>query len=205
MVKRGTKIQSKGAPKGSVKLEDYLKHRGWRRWIIRLGWVGVLGVLIVVDHQGWLLYRGGDWQRYEGLWARVVKVVDGDTLELAVGDGESQVTRVRLWGVDTPELGRLGSGRANQPYALEASEYARGKAQGQRIRVRLERHQTRGKYGRLLAYVQLPDGSYLNEVLLVAGLAKSDDRFSHRWVERYELLEQQARYDKVGLWGQAGD
>jgi len=50
------------------------------------------------------------------------------------------------------------------------------------------------------AHVILDDGTTLNERLLAAGLARADDRFSHQWDERYLLIEDQARKEKVGMW-----
>ena len=40
----------------------------------------------------------------------------------------------------------------------------------------------------------------LNEELLAAGLARADSYSSHRHVERFAMLEMQAKYDHVGLW-----
>ena len=47
----------------------------------------------------------GDRQLYNDQTFTVVKVVDGDTLDLNVADhkADRKHTRVRLWGVDTPE------------------------------------------------------------------------------------------------------
>ena len=73
-------------------------------------------------------------------------------------------------------------------------------AQGQVIKLTIEPHQLRGRFGRLLGFVELPDGTMLNEQLLIAGLARADDRFSHRFLERFALLELQAKRERVGLW-----
>jgi len=59
---------------------------------------------------------------------------------------------------------------------------------------------TRGKYGRLLAYVQLPDGRFLNEVLVAEGFAYADLRFRHIFYHKYPRLEASARSRKKGLW-----
>ncbi len=66
--------------------------------------------------------------------------------------------------------------------------------------VRLEAHRLRGRYGRLLAYIVLPDGTVLNERLLSEGLAQADDRWPHRDMDRYRQLEDQAKREKRGLW-----
>ena len=46
----------------------------------------------------------------------------------------------------------------------------------------------------------LPDGRVLNEQLLAVGLARADGRFSHRWVGRFELIQQRAQDEALGLW-----
>lgn len=172
-----------------------------RRLIKRWGLVGVvvvLAVLLLADRWGVLLYGGADGTRYDRRVFRVAAVIDGDTLDLDVADGRSSTTRVRLWGIDTPELAR--DGRLAQPGAEAARRRVGELAFGRSVTVRLEAHRLRGRYGRLLAYVMLPDGTVLNERLLSEGLARADDRWPHREVQRYDQLEDQARREGRGLW-----
>ena len=189
---------------------QYLRDRRRRRM---LGWAlgaVVLGGLVVADQKGWLLYKGSEIGRYDAKRFRVTLVVDGDTLDIvAIGPatrvGPDRLTRVRLWGVDTPELAKRDEGRIispAQPLAQEATAFTTRLAQGQVVKLAIEPHQLRGRFGRLLAFVELPDGTMLNEQLLMAGLARADDRFSHRFLERFALLEFQAKRDRVGLWSQ---
>ena len=92
--------------------------------------------------------------------SRVVRVVDGDTVRLA-GLGP-----VRLIGIDTPEVfgGRECFGR-------QASAFAkRSLAPGAPVRYRVGAER-RDRYGRLLAYVYLPDGRLFNELLAERGYA----------------------------------
>lgn len=183
-----------------VPLRRYLARRlAWRRWGVVITGV-VLAVLVAMDRAGYLLDQGGDWGRYEGKTFRVTRVIDGDTLELAVPDGTFPVTRVRLWGIDTPELARQDTGRPAEPFADEAAAYVRSLCRGQKVTLSLEPHRLRGRYGRLLAFVVLPDGKILNEQLLTVGLARVDNRFSHRWMQRFEFVQEQARHEGVGLW-----
>lgn len=182
-------------------LGRYLSHRrAARRWQIVIAGVWVAG-LIAADRGGYLFGRGGDWGRYEGKMFQVTRVIDGDTLEIAVPDGAKPVTRIRLWGVDTPELAKQGAGRSAEPFADEAAAFVRGLCRGQKVRLSLEPHRLRGRYGRLLAFVALPDGTVLNEQLLAVGLARVEGRFSHRWMQRFELIEQRAQDEALGLWG----
>lgn len=155
-------------------------------------------VLFWLDRQGGLLYAGADGTRYDGQRFRVVAVVDGDTVDLGVGDGGKPTTRVRLWGIDTPEVGRRG--QRSEPGADDATDRVRVLALGQTVTVSLEPHRIRDRYGRLLAFLELPDGSVLNEKLLIEGLAHSDGRWPHRHVERYARLQEQAEFEGRGLW-----
>ena len=158
----------------------------------------VLAIAILADRSGWGFYQGSDLSRYDGQRFRVAGVIDGDTLDLAVADGDRPTTRVRLWGVDTPEAAR--DGRPAEPFAENATQRVRELAYGTTVAVTLEPHRPRGRYGRLLAYITLADGSVLNERLLAEGLARADDRWPHRAMGRYTQLQAQARHEGWGLW-----
>ena len=181
--------------------EEFLHRlRRRRRASVTLA-VMVFAALVVADRVGWLPPRGGELARYDGGRFRVLRVIDGDTLDIDAADGEYAATRVRLWGIDAPERAWPEQGRQAQPLADEAAVFARGLCAGRTVILRLESHQFRDRYGRLLAYVELADGTSLNERMLIEGLATADPRFPHRHVQRYALLEKQARYEKRGLWG----
>lgn len=158
----------------------------------------LLVAVFLADRWGLLVYGGADAARYDGRTFNVVAVIDGDTLDLDAPDGRHATTRVRLWGINTPERAR--DGRPAQAGADAATERANALAYGQAVTVRLEPHRLRGKYGRLLAYVVLPDGTVLNERLLSEGLARADDRWPHRDMDRYAQLEDQAQREGRGLW-----
>lgn len=157
--------------------------------------------LFLADRWGLLVYGGADAARYDGRSFQVVAVIDGDTLDLDAPDGRHATTRLRLWGVDTPEAAY--DARPAEPGAAAATQRTAELAYGQSVTVRLEPHRLRGRYGRLLAYVILPDGTVLNERLLSEGLARADDRWPHRDVDRYAQLEAQAQREGRGLWGES--
>lgn len=144
--------------------------------------------------------RAQDFEKYHKKAFTVVKVVDGDTLDINIPDGKFNTTRVRLLGVDTPETKHPEKGPMY--FGQEATGFATELAFGKQVTVYLEAARTRGYYGRLLAYVQLPDGSMLNEVLLTEGLAYADLRFDHSFYHKYEQLQAAARSRKTGLWEQ---
>lgn len=131
---------------------------------------------------------------------RVIRAIDGDTLLVDVPDGfmATEFTRVRLWGVDCPEIGRNGA--ASQPFAVESMNLAQDLAANVRVTLVIEPHRVRDDYDRLLAHVELPDGSGLAERLLAAGMARNETRWRHGRMADFVRIEDQARKSRVGLW-----
>jgi len=115
--------------------------------------------------------------------ARVASVHDGDTLRLEGGQ------RVRLWGIDAPEL--------KQAYGVQARDHLAHLVEGRAVV--LQPH-GEDRYGRLLAVVVVA-GRSVNEDLLSAGLAWWFKKYTPGEV-RYEQLEARARARRVGLWAQ---
>ena len=125
--------------------------------------------------------------------AVVERAVDGDTVVLVGGE------RVRYIGVDTPELHHPR--KPVQPYAREAMEFNRRLVEGEKVRLELDVEQ-RDKYGRLLAYVFLEDGRFVNAELLKEGYAQLLTIPPNvRYVDLFTGLQKQAREAKRGLWG----
>jgi len=165
---------------------------------------------IWLDHnligRGWQLpakseeqAKASDLEKYHGKTFTAVNVIDGDTFDIEIPDGQSERTRIRLLGIDTPEAYSEQSGVIY--FGSEAAEFTKKLALGKSVAVYLDSpNPTRGKYGRLLAYVKLPDGGFLNEVLLTEGCAYADTRFSHSFYNKYKQLQSRARSGKKGLW-----
>jgi micrococcal nuclease len=140
-----------------------------------------------------------EYGKYHDKVFRVARVVDGDTVDLDVADGNHRFTRVRLWGVDTPEVA-IG-GRPPMHFGPEASAYAKTVLQGQSVRVTLLRGRHRDKYGRLLGYLRLADDDVtFNERLVSTGHGYADWRFEHPHKERFLKAERLARRSRIGLW-----
>lgn len=166
-----------------------------------MGAVIVIALLIAADQRGWLLVRNADdLGAYHGMAARVTHVVDGDTIDIALRDAmnSTDTTRIRLWGIDCPELAHFD--QPEQPWAKEARALALRMAEGAEVRLFLEPQRPRDAYGRVLAHVELLDGRSLNEALLEAGLARADDRWAHLRLTRYAQVELAARRAGVGVW-----
>lgn len=142
--------------------------------------------------------KASDLEKYNAKIFAVVNVIDGDTLDLDIPDGQSEYTRIRLLGIDAPE----NNPESGQMYfAEEATEFARKCALRKQVEIYLDQpNKTRGLYGRLLVYVKLPDGRFLNEVLLSEGFVYADPRFRHSLYNKYKQIESRARAGNKGLW-----
>ncbi len=100
--------------------------------------------------------------------ARVVRVIDGDTLIVQVGIwfGQSVVEHIRIAGIDAPEMkGRCPS---EIDAARAARQYVAGLVGGGAVELRDVR---REKYGRALASV-IAGGVDVGEALLREGLVR---------------------------------
>ncbi len=139
-----------------------------------------------------------DFVKYQAKVFGVINVVAGDTIDIDIPDGKYAHTRIHLVGINTPETKNDETGTMH--FGTEAAEFTKELALGKKVTVYLEEHRTRGYYGRLLAYVQLPDGRFLNEVLVAEGYAYADTQFHHSFYHKYQQLEAAARNQKKGLW-----
>ena len=140
-----------------------------------------------------------DRKRYHEQTFAVVEVVDGDTLDIDAADGERPTTRIRLIGVDTPETKHPTVGPMY--FGQEATAFTRQSAEGRRVVILLDTVSAeRDRYGRLLAYVTLPDGRILNEELIRGGFGYADLRFEHGRFDDFVRLMDAAMEQKAGLW-----
>ena len=143
--------------------------------------------------------RASDLEMYHGETFTVVNVIDGDTLDIDIPDSRNEHTRIRLLGIDSPETKSEHSGVMY--FGPQAADFTKITVLGKSVAVYLDApNPTRGKYGRLLAYVKLPDGGFLNELLLTKGYAYADTRFSHSFYNKYKQLQSRAKSSKKGLW-----
>ena len=138
---------------------------------------------------------------------QVRTVIDGDTVIMtATSDAKTPDGRnlsgetVRLLGVDAPEIARPPDRMESDCWGEESRTEARNLMQGVTVTLEFGSNDYRDGYGRLLAYIVLPDGSVANEVLIENGSARSYQRYQHRYRSRYEALEQQARSRNLGVW-----
>ena len=159
----------------------------------------LLALSAFLDQAGVFHYAGNDWRAFDHKQFVVTHVADGDTLTVrAPGGGEE--TRVRLIGVDAPELHSRDDGNRADFWAADARDYLKQRAAGQDVTLRLEQTNTRDRYKRLLAYVYVGDSHNLNLDLVRDGHAYADRRFPHSMRAQFERAEGEARRAKRGLW-----
>lgn len=122
----------------------------------------------------------------------VTRVIDGDTIELETG------SKVRYIGMDTPET--VDPDKPVQCFGKEASERNKELVEGKRVQLVKDISET-DRYGRLLRYVYLPDGTMVNLELVQEGYARvetipPDVKYSSIFI----VALREARLAKRGLW-----
>lgn len=132
--------------------------------------------------------------------AKVLKVVDGDTIEVEYL-GEKK--KLRYIGIDTPET--VDPNRPVGCYGREASKENKRIVEGKEVILEKDVSNT-DRFGRLLrlVYLKLDDGNllFINDYLVRQGFAQvstypPDVKFS----EQFIAAQKEARDNKRGLWG----
>lgn len=96
----------------------------------------------------------------QGTPAQVTHIVDGDTIDVTL---DGQTVRVRYILINTPERG--------QPFADEATAANRALVEGQTVYLLKDVSET-DRYDRLLRYVYLANGLFVNAELVRQGMAQ---------------------------------
>jgi len=125
----------------------------------------------------------------------VSAVVDGDTLKVKSGADESTV---RLLGIDSPEL----SGGGTECFAENSKQRLEELTKDKTVQLTVDESQgDKDKYDRLLRYVQLEDGTKVNEKMLYGGFAYEytyDKPYEQQKI--FKATESEAKNAKRGLW-----
>jgi len=128
---------------------------------------------------------------------RVKWVDDGDTILLQDG------RRIRYIGINAPEKAHHIPGKrkkAAEPFANKASEANQKLVSGQRLRLEFDAEH-HDRYGRVLAYVFLEDGTLVNETMVSSGLAYCLPRDpNNRYGRRLLKAQQKAMTAGKGIW-----
>jgi micrococcal nuclease len=125
--------------------------------------------------------------------ATVERVSDGDTVMLRFPDGRRR--RTRLIGIEAPELHIPDLGQ-------QAAAFAKQLLDGQPVDVEQD-VEKRDRYGRLLAYLWLADGSMVNVTSVREGYAQPFTKSPNvRYAALFRRCGQEAREEGRGLWRQ---
>jgi len=131
-----------------------------------------------------------------GLSVKVIRVVDGDTIDVCCVAGKRET--IRYIGVNTPETRHPAKGV--EPYGKEAAEANHKLVAGKAVHVEFD-VQERDRNGRLLAYVYLGDGTFVNATLVEGGYAQVMTVPPNvKYQELFLKLQQEARTASRGLW-----
>ncbi len=128
----------------------------------------------------------------------VVKVVDGDTLTIAI-DGTNE--SVRLIGIDTPET--KDPRKPVQCFGQEATNKMTELVSGKQVMLEADAVSgERDRYGRLLRYVRTPDGTFVNLELVKQGYAHeyTYSNQSYKYQAEFKQAQAYAQEHKLGLW-----
>ena len=121
-------------------------------------------------------------------------VFDGDTIDVAT------VGRVRLLGIDAPEIGRGFDTPA--PFGPEARARLIALVLRRWVRLEYEGAAT-DVYHRRLAYVLTEDGQFVNAVLVREGLARVSARTALARLRELQRAQAEAQASRRGIWGGA--
>ncbi|MEE8380535.1 MAG: thermonuclease family protein [Thermodesulfobacteriota bacterium] len=111
---------------------------------------------------------------------KVAKVIEGTTLVLSNGK------KVHLIGVDT---------------SVQAEDFIRNRAVGKEVKLEYDRQKIDGG-GRMLAYVYLLDGTFINAELIKQGYARSNKKLLFKYSKVFEQHEMEARRKRKGIWSE---
>lgn len=129
--------------------------------------------------------------------ARVSRVVDGDTIKILTSYGEDTI---RLIGIDSPET--LDPRKPVQCFGNEATREMIKLVWGKNIQLEADSTQgERDKYGRLLRFIFLEDGTPINKTMIERGYAfEYTYAAPYKYRDEYIAAEEYARTNQLGLW-----
>ena len=140
-----------------------------------------------------------------------VKAVDGDGIIVKDIFNNSE-EEIRFLGIDAPEIKQCNKliqderethiagqllmmlGRKSLNFLIELIP------PGTKLTVKTESKESSDIYGRTLAYVYLPDGRCVNEIMVAEGYAKPYSRFYCSELANYQILNMKAKNEKKGLY-----
>ena len=154
--------------------------------------------VVFISQTGWLKDAGQTAQQNNPGLYTVNHYVDGDTIAVNMN---GSVEIIRFIGVDTPETHKPNT--PVQCYGPDAAAHTK-QVISKFGKVRLEADPldtNRDRYGRLLRYVYLPDGTLLDEQIIKQGFGFAYLSFPFSKKVQFAADQTAARTAKLGLWG----
>jgi micrococcal nuclease len=171
--------------------------RYWQRHKLKLVVLAFIFIAVIISQSGWLGQASQTAQQNNpGLYS-VNHYVDGDTISV---DMNGSVETVRFIGVDTPETHKPNT--PVQCYGPEAAAHTKQViSQYGKVRLQADPLDTnRDRYGRLLRYVYLPDGTLLDEQIITQGYGFAYLSFPFSKKDQFAADQLAAQTAKLGLW-----
>lgn len=137
-------------------------------------------------------------QLQENTWYKVSKITDGDTFYVTTSSSEKY--KIRLIGIDAPETRNVGVKVRKEYFGTEAKIFVTQLLKNKKVKLTFDVQKT-DRYGRVLAYVYLENGVFLNQYLVENGFAVvATFPPNVKFVEVFTKAEKSARNKKLGLW-----
>lgn len=167
------------------------------KWTTRLAYmvVALIALIATLDHLGVFRSTPPEGIADQTPLTTNAKTSDGDTIEATLN---GRRIRIRLIGVDAAEL-NLPDGPPDY-WAEEATAFVRSHVEGRDVRLQFKPSERHDAYGRVLAYIILPNGENLNLKLIAEGHAKAHRRFPHPLSKEFEAAEAKAKARRLGRW-----
>ncbi len=183
------------------------------KWTLKAG--GTVIVLVLIGYFFWsyVIPKLSEHEQRQKESYVVKRVIDGDTFELDGKDENGKYLRVRLLGIDTPEKFESGkldkdaerSGKDKktiQRLGQMASDYVKKLAEGKRVVLVPEpNYEDKDVYGRLLRYIYLDDGTFINKKIVEDGYGVAFRKYPVSKLDEFIKAENEAREKNIGLWG----
>jgi micrococcal nuclease len=183
------------------------------KWTLKAA--GTVIVLVLIGYFFWsyVIPKLSEHEQRQKESYVVKRVIDGDTFELDGKDENGKYLRVRLLGIDTPE--KFESGKLDkdaertgkdkktiQRLGQMASDYVKKLAEGKRVILVPEpNYEDKDVYGRLLRYIYLEDGTFINKKIVEDGYGVAFRKYPVSKLAEFIKAENEAREKNIGLWG----
>ena len=161
--------------------------------------VGLIYCASISLNNSAFINKEGSFNSQDDILYRVIRVIDGDTVIIKIGN---KAETVRLIGINTPET--VDSRRPVECFGIEASIKAKEILSGESVRLEEDKLAgKRDKYGRLLKYIFLENGTNFNEMMIREGYAyEYTYDLPYKYQSEFRQAEKEAKEMKKGLWTQ---